>query len=1257
MADINLTLGVDVSDAESQLNGFNRTVQSAFNSSNTHVNKMGVSLNKVTQDIKRTTARMRDMATVRIENPQLQTTNQAIQQIKTDLERARIARQRLVATGQTNTTEYTNITNEVRGLELELQQAVTYRNQLMSQPTRVVDNTQSEEYRAMADHLSNSVNQANILTHGINQAMGATSKLGKAVSVLKTLWHSVVGAVNKFRSTLSKTGNSHNMTFKKMLTSVLKYVFGIRSIFLAYRKLRQVIKEGLKSMAKQFPEIATQVNSLNNAWWGFKSSIVSAFQPIFSYVVPALVTLINYLTSAMNTLANFFAVLTGQGYYYKAVKGNKDVAKAVGGTGSAAKKSNEELAEYDKLLVIDQKDSGGGGGGGGAGSDDDGFNWVKEQTETNDFIESLKKAWAEGDYEGLGRIISQKLTDMMNNIPWDSIYAKAKDFGTNLASFLNGLINPELFTALGTTIANALKTALIFLQSFGETFDWENLGNSIASGINAFFANFQFSQLAETFNTWANGLLTALITAIQGIDFKAIAQNIADGIGALDAKGIMWKVGTLVTSLAQAIIDFAGNNDLWANLGTKIAEGINGFLKGFDIGKALTALGTVAAGIINTLATFIQKTDWDQVGATLVQGLTGIFTKIPWDKIVGGVSSLFFASLKAIFNLNMGMDQEIVDNLVEFFKGIGLDGVAGFLEGLSEAIGKAKEFINGVFDSVIQWVKEFFGIASPSKVFAEIGGFLIEGLKQGLLNAVATIGAWLKENVVDKILDGVKAITEITATIKGFIDDSFTKAKEKFDEIKGAVGEAWNYVKGKIEDSFNDAKTKFEEVKGAVSEAWNYVKGKVEDSFNDAKKSFDDIKGATTNALATVKGKIEDSFDKAKKGFDAIKGVTTNAVATVKGSIEKSFTTAQSSFNDIKNATTNAVATVKGAIENTFTNAQSSFNTLKNVSAEAKATIKGAVADSFTKAKKSFDDMKGAVTEALVKLKESGWSSVTSWVNNNMGKGSVDKAVGLLKGAGTSAWSSVTNWVSNHMGKGAVNKDIGLKQMFKVGSKVYKTVTAWVKANMGNTVITVGVKLKEIGSNLLSKITGKNKNTNGKPSNTPKPGATGGIVQHGRIYGIPQYAGGTLNAGSMFIAGEAGPEVIGHIKGRTEVLNASQIASAMKASIIDGMMAVLNSVKAFNFNLDLSKLSDIPPIPVIVTGQLLPLTEAFMFKFEEQHKDFEDVKLRLDDIIRRLSDGSNKEPIMLQLDGRTIVQLVWDETQKRYKQTGKPMFA
>ena len=74
--------------------------------------------------------------------------------------------------------------------------------------------------------------------------------------------------------------------------------------------------------------------------------------------------------------------------------------------------------------------------------------------------------------------------------------------------------------------------------------------------------------------------------------------------------------------------------------------------------------------------------------------------------------------------------------------------------------------------------------------------------------------------------------------------------------------------------------------------------------------------------------------------------------------------------------------------------------------------------------------------------------------------------------------------------------------------------------------------------------------------------ALGGIITSTRQLSIPQFANGTLDAlkhGTMFVAGENGPEVAGHINGRTEILNRSQIASTMYTAITRGMMQFRNA--------------------------------------------------------------------------------------------------
>lgn len=72
--------------------------------------------------------------------------------------------------------------------------------------------------------------------------------------------------------------------------------------------------------------------------------------------------------------------------------------------------------------------------------------------------------------------------------------------------------------------------------------------------------------------------------------------------------------------------------------------------------------------------------------------------------------------------------------------------------------------------------------------------------------------------------------------------------------------------------------------------------------------------------------------------------------------------------------------------------------------------------------------------------------------------------------------------------------------------------------------------------------------------------ASGGVISNGiakRLSNIPHYAGGTRDAhGTLFLAGEAGPEIVGHVGGRTEILNQSQLAQTMFAAVRSAMTGV-----------------------------------------------------------------------------------------------------
>ncbi len=83
-------------------------------------------------------------------------------------------------------------------------------------------------------------------------------------------------------------------------------------------------------------------------------------------------------------------------------------------------------------------------------------------------------------------------------------------------------------------------------------------------------------------------------------------------------------------------------------------------------------------------------------------------------------------------------------------------------------------------------------------------------------------------------------------------------------------------------------------------------------------------------------------------------------------------------------------------------------------------------------------------------------------------------------------------------------------------------------------------------------------NVVGKSTSSSKK-ASGGAFYNNSWHDIKQYAnGGAPSHGSLFWAGENGAEVVAHANGRTEVLNQSQIASAIYNATLNAMSQVMS---------------------------------------------------------------------------------------------------
>ena len=112
--------------------------------------------------------------------------------------------------------------------------------------------------------------------------------------------------------------------------------------------------------------------------------------------------------------------------------------------------------------------------------------------------------------------------------------------------------------------------------------------------------------------------------------------------------------------------------------------------------------------------------------------------------------------------------KELVTNVINKIKelpqkviSIGKNLVEGLWNGINDKIAWVKNKISGMGSAITNAIKGVFGIASPSKVFAGIGGYLAEGLGVGFEDEITDV----KSDMVDS-MSGLTG--NMTATVSAY---------------------------------------------------------------------------------------------------------------------------------------------------------------------------------------------------------------------------------------------------------------------------------------------------------------------------------------------------------------------------------------------------------------------------------------------------------------------------------------------------------
>ena len=249
------------------------------------------------------------------------------------------------------------------------------------------------------------------------------------------------------------------------------------------------------------------------------------------------------------------------------------------------------------------------------------------------------------------------------------------------------------------------------------------LGNTAAESTGTLTGSIAMLQ-----SSWQN-LLTSFGN---GGDIDANIQAVVDSIGAVMQNAIP-VVEQILAGMGKAIGDFAMQaGEYFMEHRTEIYDKVGEFIK-----AALEAIVTAVPYIVEGIAYLI---------ASLIEY---VITHIP--DMLQAAGELMLAFAQAIVDAltpSMAAAEELVNGILDAIGGFftdmfnaGANLIQGFIDGILSMPGQVVDAIGGAVGGAIDQGKQMLGIASPSKVFAEMGRYTMLGFEQGIDGELPTIAS------------------------------------------------------------------------------------------------------------------------------------------------------------------------------------------------------------------------------------------------------------------------------------------------------------------------------------------------------------------------------------------------------------------------------------------------------------------------------------------------------------------------------------
>lgn len=539
---------------------------------------------------------------------------------------------------------------------------------------------------------------------------------------------------------------------------------------------------------------------------------------------------------------------------------------------------------------------------------------------------------------------------------------------------------------------------------------WEELTTEIdnSRGAAEKMAATQLDNLAGDITLFKSAMEGAQIVISDGLTptLRGFVQFGSTGISTLsDAfregglSGAMEALGTVLSDGLNMVISKVPD---MINAGMKLLGALGTGLMN-NSGQIIDAAVKVVTMLVNGLATGAPQLAQGAV-QMISQLVSGIGKSLPqlipaavdaiWKFIEGltspsAISGLLNAAVDLIGGLVQGIGNalpkvteampQVIANIIEgLIAGIpqlleiGVQLLAGLGQGLINGLAAIPQIIGAVVEGIINGFKSLFGIHSPSTVFAEMGGMLIQGLLQGLQNAWEGITSFFS-----------KGLEWITTTLSDAWDGIKETASQAWDGITTFLGNTWEGIKTTAGDIFDNVKTgignAWEGVKKTTSTVWDNVSSFLKDTWEGqkaiAKDMFERTKNDISNAWEGVKKTTSTVWDGIKRWlgntWDGIKTTAGKAFDAVKHGIEGNW----EGVDESTKATWDTVTGITGFLGDTW-------NWLTGKSDKEFTAMKDNVENAWKEANTSTDTEWGHI---VTTVGDKAFAALTA-VGNNFGK-------------------------------------------------------------------------------------------------------------------------------------------------------------------------------------------------------------------------------------------------------------------------------